>query len=382
MQAPIVIVGSGLAGYMAAKELRKLDKTVPITIVTANRGDFYSKPLLSTALTQGKTAEQLAMQSADAMATQLDARIVTQKAVKAINPADKTIQLGGELIQYDRLVLALGAKVRPLSFLQGDAVTDVYAVNDLEAYAKFREFIEGKKKIAILGTGLVGCEFASDLHNAGYEVIIIAPEPTPLALFVPEQAGQYLKSALQAKGIRWYSEKLVTKVDHAADGYQVTLGDGQNLVVDGVLAAIGITPSLDLAQAAGLKVNQGIVVDQFLRTSDPYIYALGDCAEVQGQVRQYVAPILQCSRVLAKTLSGNETSLCYPCMPILVKTPACPVVACPPSPSAEGSWHFEEGEGKFSALYYSANDKLLGFVLMGDAVRDKVDLVKKVTMSA
>jgi len=321
-----IIIGSGLGGYMLAKEWRKLDATTPLQIITADAGDFYSKPLLSTALTKGKTAQALAVNNAAAMAEQLNAKIHTFCRVTSIDAEKQTLSFIDQnnqtnTLEFSRLVLATGANKIKTS-LAGDAVDEIMSVNNLGHYAKFRDWLDNKKRIAILGAGLVGCEFTNDLINAGYQVDIIAPEQYPLASLVPESIGKNLITALTAKGVNWHLEKLATAIDKSNDGYNITLSDGNQVTADGVFSAIGLRPNVALAQLSNLKTQRGIVVDRYLRTSHKNIYALGDCAEVAGLVRQYVAPLLQCVRALAKILAGGSEPVCYPCMPVVIKSTA------------------------------------------------------------
>ncbi len=372
----IVIIGSGLAGYMLAKEFRKLDTATPLTIITASDGRFYSKPLLSTAMTQNKTADALAMNDAADMQAQLNARIETHAVVSSIDAVKQEVIVGDKAIPYERLVFACGAEtISPP--LMGDAVGDVRSVNDLEAYAEFRQTLAEKKRIAILGSGLVGCEFSNDLINAGYDVNVIAPDHYPLAALVPERVGQVLQAALKDKGVAWHLGQLATDVNRVDARYAVTLGNGETVEADLVLSAIGLRPSCNLAESAGVEINRGIVVDRYLRTSVPTIYALGDCAEVVGHVKQYVAPLLQCSRALAKTLAQADEPVHYPSMPVAIKTPACPVVVSPVPAALEGEWQYEGEGANLQALFYDQEGQLRGFALVGDKVRQRMALAKQ-----
>lgn len=373
----IVIIGSGLAGYLFAKEFRKLDTTTPLEIITANDGAFYSKPLLSTALTNKKLIAQLAVYSANEMSSQLQARIHTHMLVESIDPSSQMIQIRREKIAYQKLIMACGSKtVTPI--LQGDGLSAVTSINDLAAYERFRAWIEDKKSLVILGAGLVGCEFANDLINVGYHVEVISPDPYPLAKLVPERVGVALQKSLAEKGVNWHLNKAATVVSSDANGYRIALGDENTIhAADGVLSAIGIRPQCGLAETLNLKRNWGIVVDRYLKTSIENIYALGDCAEVAGEVRQYVAPLLQCARALARHLMGDKHPVQYPPMPIIIKTPACALAAYPPPATIEGEWQYW-GEGNHQkALFYDREGKLLGFALSGDCVKERMLLTQQ-----
>ena len=368
---PVVIIGSGLAGYLFAKEFRKLDTKTPLEIITANDGAFYSKPLLSTALTNKKIISELTVYSENEMSSQLQARIHAHTPVETVDLFSQTIQVREEKIAYQKLIMACGSKVMTPT-LKGDAVSAVASVNDLAAYETFRAWIQDKKSIAVLGAGLVGCEFANDLINVGYHVDVVSPDPYPLAKFIPEPVGHVVQQALAERGINWYLNKTAIAVNSDGCGYRITLTDGKAIRVDGVLSAIGIRPQCDLAKIINLECNWGIVVDRHLRTSTENIYALGDCAEVAGEVRQYVAPLLQCARALARHLFGDKNPVQYPPMPIIVKTPACAVAVYPPSKKIEGEWQYWQ-EGKHQkALFYDREGKLQGFALSGNFIKERI----------
>lgn len=374
--AAIVIIGSGLAGYTVIREIRKLNKEIPITLITKEPGYFYSKPMLSTALASKKDTAQLVSTTADGMATQLELNILSETDVKAIDSNKQIIGTNKGEITYGKLILALGADQIRLP-LQGNAVNEVLTVNDLEDYAKFRNAINGKKKVAILGAGLIGCEFANDLVLGGYEVDVIDLAPQALGRLIPEMAANDLQNKLSAAGVRWHFNTTVHSIDRLSDQLNITLANGKVITSDVVLSAVGLKPRLDLAKASGIATGIGIQVNRELETNVPHIYALGDCAEVEGLVLPYVMPIMQAARALAVTLTGQRTALTYPAMPVMVKTPALATIVSPPAKGAAGQWKTNPVEGGLEARFESADGKLLGFVLMGAATAQRSALTKE-----
>ena len=372
----IVIIGSGLAGYTLVREIRKLDKAAPITVITREPGYFYSKPMLSTALASKKEAVQLVTTPADGMAAQLEISIMSETDVNAIDCAAQTIQTSKGAISYGKLVLALGADQIRIP-LQGNAASEVLTVNDLEDYAKFRSAITDKKKVAILGAGLIGCEFANDLVLGGYEVDVIDLAPQVLGRLLPEAAAKDLQGKLSDAGVKWHFSTTVQTVDRNGDVLQITLANGSLISCDVVLSAVGLKPRLDLAKAAGIHTALGIAVNRELQTSVSNVYSLGDCAEVEGLVLPYVMPLMQAARALAPTLIGQPTLVNYPAMPVMVKTPALPTVVSPPAKGAEGQWKTIPIEGGIEARFESADGKLLGFALMGKATMQRGALTKE-----
>ena len=372
----IVIVGSGLAGYTVIREIRKLDKEIPITLVTKEPGYFYSKPMLSTALSGKKEAAQLISTPAEGIASQLGLNILSETDVHAIDSAKQIINTSKGEITYRQLVLALGADQIHLP-LQGNAAHKVLTVNDLEDYAKFRNAISGKKKVAILGAGLIGCEFANDLVLGNYEVDVIDLAPQALGRLIPEMAANDLQSKLSAAGVRWHFNTTVQSIDRNGNELNITLANGTLIASDVVLSAVGLKPRLDLAKAAGIATGIGIQVNRELETNAPHVYALGDCAEVEGLVLPYVMPIMQAARALAVTLTGQRTALTYPAMPVMVKTPALATIVSPPAKGATGQWKTNPVEGGLEARFESDDGKLLGFVLMGTATAQRGALTKE-----
>ncbi len=370
---PIVIIGSGLAGYNTAKELRKLDPAVPLVILCADSGPFYSKPMLSNAIASKKTPEAIALNSPEQMATQLNATIRPATRVTAIDTGAHTLQFGDETLAYSKLVLALGADQIRLP-ITGDGAAGILSVNDLDEYAGFRAAIAGKKRVVIIGAGLIGCEFANDLANGGYGVDIIDIASQALGRLLPPQGGAMLQARLAVLGVNWHLGTSVQSVARSAGGYTVTLANGTTLKADVVLSAVGLKPRTALATAAGLKVNRGIVVNRHLETSAPDIYALGDCAEIEGMVMPYVMPIMHAARALAQTLSGKRTPAAFPAMPVLVKTPACPTIVAPPPVGATGTWQIEATTDGVKSQFVDAQGKLLGFALNGAATAERAKL--------
>ncbi|OUV68964.1 MAG: rubredoxin reductase [Cellvibrionales bacterium TMED122] len=375
----VVVIGSGLAGYGLVRELRRKDEAVAITVITADGGEGYSKPMISTGYTKDLNADKLAAQSAAELAEQLNVSVRTRTRVAGIDTQKQVVQLeDGERLPYSELVLALGAElIRPP--IAGDAAEDVLGVNDLDDYRRFQELLaaRGAKKVAIVGAGLIGCEFTNDLLNGGFTVEAVDPMGWCLPTLLPEQSGRAVQAALEEKGATFHFGPLATEVNRSGEGYAVSLNDGSTIEADAVLCAVGVRPRTRLASDAGIDVNRGIVTDRLLRTNAPNVYAMGDCAEVAGHVLVYVAPLMAAARALAATLVGEPTEVSYPAMPVAIKTPACPVVVSPPAKDAEGDWHFEGDAPDIKALFRSAEGDLLGFALTGQAVKERMALTKE-----
>lgn len=376
-QAPVVIIGSGLSGYSLARELRKRDSNLPLLMITSDDGASYSKPMLSTGFTKGKSAGELAQADAGAMAEQLNMAIRTNTLVTGIDSRAHEVLIGSERLPYSKLVLAWGAEVIRLP----DTVSGcerVCSINDLEDYRYFRRMVESRRRIILLGAGLIGCEYANDLRNGGFDVTVVAPSPQVMPGLLPEAAAEAVQKSLEAEGVTFHLGVAAEAVSEDEGGVKVHLGDGAMLQGDLVISAVGLRPRTRMAAEAGLEVGHGIRVDRLLATSAEDIYALGDCAEVEGQVLMYVMPLMAAARALAATLTGTPTPVKWGAMPVLVKTPCCPTAACPPVESGDGHWDVQREGNNVRALYRNAAGELLGFAVTGDYVIEKQALAKEV----
>ena len=376
MSAPVVIVGTGLAGYNLAREFRKLDSETPLLLITADDGRSYSKPMLSTGFGKNKDADGLSMAEPGAMAEQLKAEVRTHTRISGIDPGHKRLWIGEEAVAYRDLILAWGAETVRVP-VQGDASELIFPINDLEDYARFRSAAAGKRRVLLLGAGLIGCEFANDLILGGYSVDLVAPCEQVMPTLLHPAAAAAVQAGLEALGARSPLGRVLNRLQRSADGLEAHLSDGQVIACDLVVSAIGLRPRIDLAAAAGLVVNRGVVVDRELKTSHANIYALGDCAEVDGLNLLYVMPLMSCARALAQTLAGKPTAVSYGPMPITVKTPVCPLVVSPPPRGAEGVWTAEGQGADIKVLCRNADGQLLGYALTGAAVMEKLALNKE-----
>jgi rubredoxin-NAD+ reductase len=380
---PIIIIGSGLAGYNVAREFRKLNTSTELILIADDAAAFYSKPMLSNALAKNKMPADLPIANAGKMSKDLNATILEHTRIEKID-ADNYLVLTSDnkSIEYSQLVLATGASAIQLS-IAGNASDKILTVNDLASYADFRDAIADKKKVAIIGAGLIGCEFANDLLLSDYEVSVIGLSEHPLNRLLPEQAGKYLKSALAEQGINWCLGQQTKQINFENSVFKIELENdvssdiGITFEVDVVLSAVGLRPNIQIAKEAGIAINKGIVVNKNLETNQKGIFALGDCAEVEGLLLPYVMPLMNSARALAKSLNGELSATTYPAMPVMVKTPSCAVVVAPPANNVEGEWIVKEDEDGVHAQYFDKDGKLQGFALVGKAVVDKLALTKQ-----
>ena len=372
----IVIIGSGMAGYTVAREFRKLDKSMPLLIITGDDGGFYAKPMLSNAFAQNKTAAQLVTQTAAQIAEQLNARILPFTSASRINSDSKTIVTSAGHFDYEKLVIAVGAQPIRLP-IAGNAASQVISVNNVTDYTKLRESMTAigeKTRITILGAGLIGCEFADDLSGAGHDVTVIDPSPLPLAALAPRPISEALQSALEARGVNFKLGTTAASIDQQLDNtnsLKICLATGEIIAADIVISAVGLRADLRLAQASQLETERGILVDTSGQTSAKDIYALGDCAQYTNPedgsrpVLPYIAPIMAAARAIARSLTGDVTQIDLKPAPVIIKTPSYPIALVAPSPqiAAIGRWEHEKQGDTNISRFYDALNVMKGFAV-------------------
>jgi len=362
--APVLVLGSGLAGWTVIKEFRKHDTQTPLMLLTADSGDAYPKPALSTAFAQNKLPAQLRNGLASELAAPLNLQLQTLTRALTLDLTKKELHTDQGVFAYSRLVLANGAD--PIRIpLEGDAADSVLSVNQLADYARLRERLHPGMRVLIMGAGLIGCEFANDLGRAGFKVQVADPASRALSALLPEQASLQLQQALTALSVAWYFGDSVIGLNKHSGALQATLKSGATLDTDLVLSAIGLRPQISWLKDAGLQCDKGVLVNPFLQTSDPHVYALGDVAQyasANNRLLPYVMPIMTAARALGASLAGTQTEVVFPVMPVAVKTPDLPLLLAPPAPGVTGEWQLlEEGVWKFMAVTAECQ----GFVLAG-----------------
>lgn len=385
---PIVIIGSGHAGLTLAREIRAKSSDVPLVVLSKEEICAYYKPNLSKALSMGKTLTQLVMKDASVLTQELAAKMIGRVEVLNIDHQAKRVNYRTEqgeihLLGYQDLVLATGACPIQLPVEKSSSVP-FFAINNLNDYRTFREALEGKKKVLIIGAGFVGCELASDLSGDGYDVQVVDKGQWPLQRAIPEVIGSAIKKTMSENGVHWHFGKTVEAAywavsrENTSSGKHIaaTLSDGSVIETDIIISAVGLKADTRLATDAGLNVGQGIVVDGYLQTSREHIYALGDCVQYEGSTSPFIAPATQGAKVLANTLTGTPTEFSLPAMAVAVKISACPTVMWP-SLKSRGVWEVQGAGMDLEAHFKDEYGRIIGFALTGACISQKNALSKR-----
>lgn len=276
----IIIVGGGAAGFAAAQRLRDLGYAGELTLISADSDAPYDRPNVSKDYLAG-TAEAAWMPLKEPDFYR-DAGITlrTGACVVAIDPTGRRITLqGGEMLGYDRLLLATGAEPnRPPS--PDFARPNVHLLRTLAHGDALVEAAAKASSVVVVGASFIGLEAAASLRERGLPVHLVGFEATPLEAKIGREVGRLVRAIHEEHGVQFHLGRTV----RAYDGAAATLDDGTTIAADLMVLGVGVTPRLDLAQAAGLAIDRGVVADAAMRTSDPAIFAAGDIARYPSPI--------------------------------------------------------------------------------------------------
>lgn len=303
--ASIVIVGGGAAGFAAAQRLRDLGYAGDLTLISADHDAPYDRPNVSKDYLSGDADPSWMPLKSEGFYRKRGIALRLDTRVEAIDPAERRVTLqDGETLGYDRLLLATGAEPnRPPG--PDFARDNVHVLRSLADADRLIAALGSVRRAVVVGSSFIGLEAAAALRIRGLEVHVVGPDATPLEAKLGPELGAMIKAVHDERGVVFHLGRRVL----GFDGVRLTLDDGATIETDLVVLGIGVRPRLELAQAAGLIVDRGVVVDEALRTSDPHVFAAGDIARYPGaggelvRVEHWVAAERQ-GQIAAATMLG------------------------------------------------------------------------------
>lgn len=270
----IVIVGAGAAGAAAAETLRKEGFSGSITMIGQEASGPVDRPNLSKDYLAGDAPEEWVFLGGDEHWDELEVDLIVGDSVVAIDRKVRSVQTEkGRSIDYDRLLIATGAEpiVPPIGGLESTRYFTLRSLADTRAIVAA---VDGAERVLVLGASFIGLEVAASLRKRGLQVTVVAPESLPLANVFGDEVGQLVRSVHEQNGVEFH---LGAKIEEL-DGGTARLSNNAEVSFDFVVLGVGVMPRTELAAAAGLEVDRGIVVDAHFRTNDEAIYAVGDVA--------------------------------------------------------------------------------------------------------
>ena len=311
----IVVVGTGQAGFQLGASLRENGYAGPVTLVGDEPGLPYGRPPLSKAYMLGKTDAAGLSLRPEAYFAEHRLSVRGGERAAAIDRAGRRLLLAsGETLPYDHLVLAAGARNRPLP-VPGADLPGVHQLRTLAEADALKAALAGATSVAVVGAGFIGLEFAAVCAQAGMPVTVIEGLDRPLARAVSADMAALIEASHVAAGVRFLFGSAVSRIVGPERARAVALADGREVAADLVLVGIGVIPNDALAASAGLRVENGVAVDAMLATEDPAISAIGDCASFPSphadgaRVRiESVQNAVDGARCLAARLAGRPAA--------------------------------------------------------------------------
>lgn len=334
----VLVLGAGIAGWSVVDALRQLDPTLPITMVSACAGDVYHKPELSVSLSRNKSRNELIQELGTSKAVRLGVHLLSHTFVVAIDARRRCLRTTRGEISYRQLVIAQGAKASVPSVIPKKLA---WRVNHLDAWSALQHQLgTHSQSVAVLGSGLIGCEIAEDLLKAGHAVHLISRDALPLKRLLPVEAARRLLKSLKVAGADFIGLQEVTAVEELAKGKKrIDMLRGNSIEVDHLIVATGLETDSRLAKQANLVFDQGISVDpNSLKTSDDNIFALGDCISLNGHPCRFIEPIKQQARVIAQNILGINTQSYQHSPPIIRLKNKILAVELHGTPIANDTW--------------------------------------------
>ena len=265
-----MIIGGGMTAAAAVDGIREGDSTGDIGLISAELDAPYDRPPLSKSLWKGTSLDTIWRKTEEK-----GVKVHLGRVVKEIVPKEKrVVDDKGNVFTYQKLLLATGGRPRRLQF--GD--DQIMYFRTLSDYRHLRTLTETGQRLAVIGGGFIGSEIAAALALNGKEVVMIFPEKDIGDRVFPRSLAQFVSSFYKQKGIEVVAEETIIGLEVRGDRRMLKTSTNRDIVVDAVVAGIGIEPNVELAKAAGLEVENGVMVDEFLRTSHPDIHAAGDVA--------------------------------------------------------------------------------------------------------
>ena len=309
----IVVVGGGQAGGQAVDSLRREGFDGDIFLVTEEHQLPYQRPPLSKDYLAGRSGLDRVLLRAEAFYAESSIELITGTKVASIDPGAHRIELAtGRTLDYDRLLLATGSRVRRLEGMPGGGLEGVLYLRTIEDSDRIRAAMDGAERVAVVGGGYIGLEVASVAAEAGLAVTVVETLPRLLSRVATGELAAFYADLHRSRGVDLRLGAAVAGFRGNGTVRSVALADGNEIPADLVVAGIGIEPVTGLARAAGIECDNGIAVDSGCRTSAPDVFAAGDCTSHPNaffgrRVRLESVPnAMEQGRVAAATMLGED----------------------------------------------------------------------------
>jgi NADPH-dependent 2,4-dienoyl-CoA reductase/sulfur reductase-like enzyme len=359
----IVIVGGGLAAARTAEQLRRSEYTGPITIVSDEDHLPYDRPPLSKEVLRAET-DDVTLKPAEFYNEQ-NITMLLGKAARSVDVDAKTLTLvDGGLIAYDELIIATGLVPKRIPSFPN--LPGIHVLRSFDESLALRKEAGSARRAVVVGAGFIGCEVAASLRKLDVDVVLVEPQPQPLASVLGEQIGELVARLHRAEGVDVRCGVGVSDVSGADRVEKVVLGDGTELDVDLVVVGIGSRPATSWLEGSGIEVDNGVVCDTHGRASAPHVWAIGDVASwrhtLGHQVRvEHWSNVADQARALVPAMLGQDAPESVT-VPYFWSDQYDVKIQCLGEPEATDIVHVVEDDGRKFLAFYERDGVVAGVV--------------------
>jgi 3-phenylpropionate/trans-cinnamate dioxygenase ferredoxin reductase component len=360
----IVIVGGGLSAARTAEQLRRANYDGSITIVSDEVHLPYDRPPLSKQVLRSEL-DDVTLKPRD-FYDENNITLLLGSAVKTLDTANQNVMLeNGTALEYDEAVIATGLVPRRIPSIPD--LRGIHVLRSFDESMALRDEAASARRAVVIGAGFIGCEVAASLRNLGVDVVLVEPQPTPLAAVLGEQIGSLVARLHRSEGVDVRTGVGVESVSGDDRVENVILSDGAELDTDLVVIGIGSRPNTEWLEGSGVKVDNGVVCDRVGRTSAPHVWALGDVASWQDatgrQVRvEHWSNVAEQARVLVPSLLGQELPANFVVVPYFWSDQYDVKIQCLGQPEADDIVHLVSDDGRKFLAYYERDGVVAGVV--------------------
>ena len=364
MSKRVVIVGGGLAAARTAEQLRRSGFDGSITIVGDEVHLPYDRPPLSKQVLRSEM-DDTALKPRE-FYKENDIALLLGTAVRSLDTANQTVTLqDGTQLEYDDVVIATGLVPRRIPLFPD--VPGIHVLRSFDESMALREQAGAARRAVVIGAGFIGCEVTASLRGLGVDVVLVEPQPEPLASVLGEQIGALVARLHRAEGVDLRTGVGVEAITGANRVEKVVLTDGSELEADLVVVGIGSRPATDWLEGSGVKVDNGVVCDNVGRTSAPHVWALGDVASWRDatghQARvEHWSNVAEQARVLVPSLLGQELPANAVVVPYFWSDQYDVKIQCLGEPEAGDIVHLVSDDGRKFLAYYERDGVVAGVV--------------------
>lgn len=359
----VIIVGGGLAAARTAEQLRRSEFAGAITIVSDEDHLPYDRPPLSKEVLRAET-DDVTLKPAEFYAEN-NITVLLGNGAKSVDTEAKTLTLAdGSQLGYDELVIATG--LVPKRIKSFPDLAGIHVLRNFDESLALRKEADSASRAVVIGAGFIGCEVAASLRKLGVDVVLVEPQPAPLASVLGQQIGDLVTRLHRAEGVDVRCGVGVSDVSGDDRVRKVTLSDGTELDADIVIVGIGSHPATEWLEGSGLEIDNGVVCDEAGRTSAPNVWAIGDVASwrdnVGGQVRvEHWSNVADQARVLVPTMLGQDPPAAVS-VPYFWSDQYDVKIQALGEPEATDTVHIVEDDGRKFLAYYERDGVVVGVV--------------------